>query len=161
MYWVNSQVQLQPSFQWITFFYYKRVIAVNHSFKFTVLLQNRNFSKEILIMIIIPPWFQACIYWKKVCHMTTSFSAMHYFYDSVIISPERLKQSTCQGNCLYFPILFATIHYNKRSAVGSRKSWRVCLFEENHCSPAVLEVPIYFTEQVAIIFVWKVVKCTK
>ena len=152
---------MQPSFRWITFFYYKRVIAANHSFKFTVFLQNRNFSKEILTIITIPPWFQACIYWKKVCHMTTSFSAMHYFYDSVIISPERLKQSTCQGNCLYFPILFATIHYNKRSAVDSRKSWRVCLFEENHCNPAVLKVPIYFTEQVAIIFVWKVVKCTK
>ena len=36
-----------------------------------------------------------------------------------------------------------------------------CLFEENHSSPAVLKVTIYSTEQVAIIFVWKVVKCTK
>ena len=52
--------------------------------------------------------------------------------------------------------MFATIHYNKRSAVDSRKSWRVCLFEENYCSPAVLNVPIYFTEHVAIIFAWKV-----
>ena len=124
-------------------------------------LQNRNFSKEIATIIKIPPWFQTCIYWKKVCYMTASFTAIHYFYDSVIILREHLKQSTCQGNCLYLTILFVTIHYNKRSAVDSRKSWRVCLFEENHCNPAVLKVPIYFTEQVAIIFVWKVVKCTK
>ena len=116
-------------------------------------LQNRNFSKEILTIIIIPPWFQACIYWKKVCYMTTSFTAIHFFYDSVIISRQHLKQSTCQENCLYFTILFATIHYNKPSAVDSRKSWRVCLFEENHCSPAILKVSVYFTEQVAIISV--------
>ena len=73
---------------------------------------------------------------KEVCYMTTSFPAIHFFYDSVIISREHLKQSTCQGNCLYFTILFATIHYNKRSAVDSRKSWRLCLFEENHGSLA-------------------------
>ena len=107
-------------------------------------LQNRNCSKEILTIIIILPY------------MTTSFTAIHFFYDSVIISWEHLKQSTCQENCIYFTILFATIHYNKRSAVDSRKSWRVCLFEENHCSPAVLKVPIYSTELVAIIFVSKV-----
>ena len=29
------------------------------------------------------------------------------------------------------------------------------------CSSAVLKVAIYTTEQVAIIFIWKVVKCTK
>ena len=103
------------------FFYYKRVITATHSFKFTVFLKNRNFSKAILTMILIPPWFQACIIMKKVCYMT-SFTAIHFFYDSIIISLEHLKQSTYQGNCLYFTILFATIHYNKRSAVDSRKS---------------------------------------
>ena len=98
---------------------------------------------------------------KKVCYMTTLFTAIHFFYDSVIISWQHLKQCTCQGNCLYFTIIFATIHYNKRSAVNLRKSWKVCLFEENHCSPAVWKVAIYSTEQVAITFIWKVVKCTK
>ena len=34
--------------------------------------------------------------------------------------------------------------------VDSRKSWRVCLFEENHGSPAVSKVPIYSTELVVI-----------
>ena len=50
-------------FDELPFFYYKRVIATTHSFKFTVFLQNRNLSK--LTIILIPPWFQACIYWKK------------------------------------------------------------------------------------------------
>ena len=35
-----------PFDEWL-FFYYKRVIAATHSFKFTVFLQNRNCSKEI------------------------------------------------------------------------------------------------------------------
>ena len=34
--------------------------------------------------------------------------------------------------------------------VDSRKSRRICLFQENHCGPALLEVPIYFIELVAI-----------
>ena len=53
--------------------------------------------------------------------MTTSFPASHFFYDSVVISREHLKQSTFQGNCVYFIALLATIHYNKRSVVDSRK----------------------------------------
>ena len=44
-------------FDELPFFYYKRVITATHSFKFTVFLQNRSCSKEILTMIIIPPWF--------------------------------------------------------------------------------------------------------
>ena len=99
---------------------------------------------------------------KEVCFMTTSFPAIHFFYDSVIISREHLKKSTCQRNCVYFTTLFATIHYYKRSVVDSRKSWRICLFQENHCGPALLKVPIYSTELVAIIFFEKYcVKCTK
>ena len=87
---------------------------------------------------------------KEVCFMTTSFPAIHFFYNSVIISWEHLKKSTCQGNCVYFTTLFATIHCNNQSVVDSRKNWREYLFQENHCGPALLEVPIYSTELVAI-----------
>ena len=52
-------------FDELTFLYYKRLIAATHSFKLNVLLQHRNFSKGMLTIILIPPWFQACIYWKK------------------------------------------------------------------------------------------------
>ena len=64
-------------FDELPFFYYKRVIAATHSFKFTVFLQNRNCSKEILTIIIIPPWFQACIYPKKF------LSWWHHFQPSI------------------------------------------------------------------------------
>ena len=87
-----------------------------------LVLSTVLYFKEILTIIITTPWFQACIYLKKVCYMTTSFTVFHFFYDTVIISRQHLKQSTCQGNCLYFTTLFATIHHNKRSAVDSRKS---------------------------------------
>ena len=40
--------------------------------------------------------------------------------------------------------------------VWYKKIWSVCLFEESHCSPALLKVPIYYTELVVVIFVWKV-----
>ena len=53
--------------------------------------------------------------------MTTPFPAIHFFYDSVIISRDHLEQSTCQGNCVYFTTLVATIHCNKRSLVDLRK----------------------------------------
>ena len=85
----------------------------------------------------------------KVCFITTSFPAIFFFYDSVIISREHLKKSTCRGNCVYFTTLFSTAHYKKRSVVDSRKSWRICLFQESHCGPALLQVPIYSTELVA------------
>ena len=99
---------------------------------------------------------------KEVCFMTTSFPGIHFFYDNLIIPREHLKKSTCQGNCAFFTALFANIHYNKRSVVDSRKSWIACLFQENHCAPALLEVPIYSTELVAIIYFEKCcVKCTK
>ena len=51
----------------------------------------------------------------------TSFPDIHFFYESVIISREHLKQSTCQVNCAYFTTLVATIHYNKRPLVDLRK----------------------------------------
>ena len=89
---------------------------------------------------------------KEICFITTSFPAIHFVYDSVIISREHLKKPTFQRNCVYFTMLFATIYFNKQSVVDSRKSWRVCLFQENHCGPALLKVPIYSTELVAIIF---------
>ena len=107
-------------------YHYKIVIATTHSFKFTVLLQNRSCSKEILTIIIIPLWFRH-VYIERSCYMTTSLSAIHFFYDNVIISREHLKQFTCQGNCVYFTMLFATIHYNKRS-VPCVKSVRIRSF---------------------------------
>ena len=55
-------------FDELPFFYYKRVIAATHSFKFTVFSQDRNFSKGILTIILIPPWFQVCIIEKRLLY---------------------------------------------------------------------------------------------
>ena len=63
---------------------------------------------------------------KEVYFMTTSVAAIHSFYGSVITS-----------------------------VVDSRKSWKVCSFQESHFGPALLEVPIYSTELVAIFFFLK------
>ena len=163
---IDTELILKSScshpFSELPFFYYKRVIAATHSFKFTMFLQNRNCSKETLTIIIIPPWFQACIYWKKFVSWRHHFQPSIFFNNSFIISQEHLKKSTCQEKCVYFTILFATIHYNRWPVIDSRKSWRVCLFQENHCGPALLKVSIYSTKLVAIIFFEKhCVKCLK
>ena len=70
-------------FDELPFFYYKRVIGATRSFKFTVFLQNRNCGKEILAIIIIPPWFQTCIYWKKFVSWRNHFQLSIF---SVIVS---------------------------------------------------------------------------
>ena len=59
-----------------------------------------------------------------------------------------------QRDCVYFTALAAILHYNKRkrSVIDSTKI-SLCLFEENHCSPALLKVTIYSTELVTLIFV--------
>ena len=58
---------------------------------------------------------------------------------------------------------FPAIHFLYYSVIISRVCLlRVCLFQENNCGPAFLEVLIYSTELVAIFFFEKYrVKCTK
>ena len=116
-YRVNPQVQFQPSTRWMNFFSWKRVIAATHSFKF--ILQNRNCSKGILIIILImiPPCFQTCIDWKK------SVIWRHHFQPSIFSLIVSLFQGATwdnsrQKNCVYFTALVATIHYNKQSVIG-------------------------------------------
>ena len=84
--------------------------------------------------------------------MTRSFPGIRFFQENLMISREHLKRFICQRDCVYFTALVAIIHYNKRSVIYSRKI-SVCLFEENHCSPALLKVTIYSTELVTLIFV--------
>ena len=68
---------------------------------------------------------------KEVCYMTTSFPAIHFFNDSVIVSRERLKQFICSRHCIYFTTLVATIHYDQRSVVDSKKFEEYALFRKN------------------------------
>ena len=71
------------------------LIAATHSFKFTV---NRNFSKEILTIILILPWFQACIYWKMLVvwrhHLQPSiFSMIVSLFQSSTWSNPHVKET--------------------------------------------------------------------
>ena len=81
---------------------------------------------------------------KEVCYMTTSFPGIRFFHDNVIISRDHLKLFICQRDCVYFTAHVAIVHYNKQSVIDSRKI-SVCLFEENHGSPALLKVTVYST----------------
>ena len=72
----------------------------------------------------------------------------------VIISWERLKRSICQGHCVYFTTLVATIHYNKQFVVDSRKIEKYVYLRK----PIVALFPFRGTqicsrELVAIIFI--------
>ena len=103
--WVNSQAQLQPSIRWITLFYYERVIAATHSFKFTVFLQKRNTNrKEILILIMIPSWFEPCIYWKKSV-------IWHHFQPSILSVIVSLFHGSTWSNPHVKETVFISQHY--------------------------------------------------
>ena len=72
---------------------------------------------------------------NEVCYLTASIGPIYLFYNSVIISREQLKRSICQGHCVYFTTLVATIH------IVTSGLWLIqviCLFEESYCSPALL-----------------------
>ena len=151
-YWVNSQFQLQPFIRWKALFSI-RVIAATHFFKFTVCLYTISnlLCIYIYILIIIPPWFKACIYWKKSVtwwhHFDPSiFSMIVSLFHGSTWSDPHVKRSTWL--CVYFTTLVAAIHYNKWSVVDSRKIEVYVYWKKT-------TVPIYFTELVAVIFVWK------
>ena len=93
---------------------------------------------------MIPPWFQACIYWKSI-----SLKAIRFLYGSIIMSREYLKRSMCWGHCAYFATLFAVIQYNNWSVVDTIKIERCAYLKK----VIVAKVPIYSAELVAVIFV--------
>ena len=106
-------------FDELPFFYYKRVIAATHSFKFTVFLKNKN-SKEIsLILIMIPSWFQAYIYWKQIVIWWHHFRAS-IFSTTMLLFHRSTWSDSYVKDTVYFTTPVATFHYNKR-CVDSRK----------------------------------------
>ena len=93
-------------------FYCKRVIAATHSFKFTVFFQNRNCSKEIL-KIIVPPWFQACIYWKKFV------SWRHHFQPAIFSMIVSLFHRSTWRNPYVKETVFISQHFLQPSIIIS------------------------------------------
>ena len=83
-------------------------------------------TKLIIIPItathsMIPPWFQACMYWKMVCYLTTSVAAIHFFLVLSLFYGSTWSNPLCQGHCVYFTTLIAATYYNKRPLVDSKK----------------------------------------
>ena len=87
------------------------------------------------------------VIWRHFCYV--AFPVIYFFDDSVIISKEDLKQSTCQEDCVISQHLLQPFMITS-SLCWFEKNWRGCLFEENHCSPVLLKVPIYSTELCSI-----------
>ena len=139
-------------FNELPFFYYKRVIAATHSIKFTVFLQNRNCSKEILTIIIIPPWFQACIYWKKFV------SWRHHFQPSIFSIIVSLFHGSTWRNPHVKETVFISQHFLQPSIIISglwlirEKVEEYIYFRKTIVPPCSFKVPIYCTDLVTIIF---------
>ena len=82
---------------------------------------------------MIPPWFQACIYWKK------SVIWQHHFQASIFSMLVSLYHRSTWDNPYIKKTLFISQHLLQPSIIASGlwiiwEKWRVCLFEENHCS---------------------------
>ena len=150
----NSGFSL-PFDEW-PFLYYKRTIAATHSFKFTVFLRNKSCRKEISQLLIMePPWFQECIHWIMLpddMYCTHSFFLWWCHYFKGIIEAIYMSKTLClfYNTCCSHRLQPAVCEWFE-------KTWTVCSFQESHCSPALLKMPTYSTELVAVIFVWKVV----
>ena len=137
---------MQPSFDELPL-YYKRVIAVTRSFKFTVFLQNRNCSKEILTIIIIPPWFQACIYWKKFV------SWRHHFQPAIFSMIVSLFHRSTWRNPYVKETVFISQHFLQPSIIISGL-WLIQekVGEYVYFRKTIVALPIYSTELVKIFF---------
>ena len=109
------------SFQWYSFF--KLLCSLEQT------LAVIPFSKGTELIIIpitathsiITPWFQACIYWKMVCYLTTSIAAIHFVLVLSLFHGSTWSNPFCQGHCVYFTTLIAATYYNKRPLVDSKK----------------------------------------
>ena len=89
-----------------------KVITATHSFQFTVFLQNRNCSNKILPIIIIPPWFQACIYWKFA-------SWRHHFQLSIFSVIVSLFHGSTWRNPKIKETVFVSQHFLQPSIIIS------------------------------------------
>ena len=100
---------------------------------------------------MVPPWFQACINWKIGCYLTTSIPAIHFFYGNVIISLEAIHyvkrtvfilQDLLQGSIIVSSLWLIRGNLKVTAFIWG-KQWKA--------SPALIKVPIYSTELVALI----------
>ena len=139
-YWANSQFQLNDPFSITEEQLRPRILSNLLCFCRTWVIARRYHSYSLCYLLDFRNVYIAAIHFfcgSVIIHR--SFWSDPYVKDTVIFSQHFLQPSLQQAFCGWF-----------------EKIWRVCLFGKSHCSPALLKVPIYSTELVTIIFVWKV-----
>ena len=99
-------VSLKQAFAVIPFF---KSIELIRSSSCSHPLDEWSFFCHCRIEIVVASLVSGMYILKEACYMTTLVPAIHFFYDSVIISREYLKQSIQQGHCVYFTLV-AAIH---------------------------------------------------
>ena len=88
-------------------------------------------------------WFQECIYWMKSVisrHLLELFifSIIVLLFHGCIWSDPYVKGTVSISEQLWQPFIIL------QTVCGwFEKNWKICLFEESYCSPALLKVPIY------------------
>ena len=104
-----------------------------HSFKFTMFLHNKSCSKEMSqLIIMIPPWFQECIYWMKSV-------IWRHLMEAFIFSAGALETIHMSRTLLSILQLLLQPSILLQAVCGwFEKNWMICLFEESYCSPALL-----------------------
>ena len=83
--------------------------------------------------------------------MMTSIPAVHFFYGTVIVSLEHLKQSIMSRALCLFHNTYCKHPLNSLWLI--REDLTATVFEESNCSSALIKLPIYSTELAAVIFV--------
>ena len=143
---------MQPSIQWMALFLLWKTVAAKYFFKFTVFFRKGVVARRYQIS----PWFQACVYIERYLYLMVSVAAILF---SVVLS---LFHVGTWSHPYVKDTGFISQHLLQSSNI-TNDLWLIwenlkvlCLFKESYCSHAVLKVPIYPTELVAIIFESKV-----
>ena len=120
-------------------------------------LSGSGFKSSCSHLIMIPTCFQECsIYWMKSVNWRHLLEP--YFFSIIVL----LFHGTTWSHPYVKNTVSTSQHFLRSSILlpavrgWFEKNWMICLFEGSHCSPALLKVPIYSIELVAVIFVWKV-----
>ena len=108
-----------------------------HALKFTAFLLSDGCCHQISeLLTMVHTWFQACIYWKIICYLTTPIAGIHLF---LWYCHSTWSNPFCQGYCVCFTTRIEAFHYLKRTVVDSKnmkgnvfiggKEFQPCYFE--------------------------------
>ena len=121
---INLAYELQPCIPWKTLILLQNSNC-SHTFLWnTVFFQNGSSSKEYhSFKLNYQLWYllgcRHIFIGRLLCYLMTSFTAIHFFYGTVIIPRNILRHPFCQGHCVYFKTQIAAIRYMKLTGFTS------------------------------------------